>query len=150
MPLRPLLIITGSIHVEGGDTHSVRQADSVKRGGTISINHTRKITPDRRKANVVSTGYMRRIDRLRLLKTPWGNLVTPEKLPEVKELLAGATRAVAAFNTEHAGGTARLTNCLLWEHLRGSRLAAVEGWVLRGIADKVEEVVQVAPQLLAT
>jgi len=147
MPLRPLIVLTGSIHVEGGDTHKVRQADAQHGGGSITINHTRKITPDRRKANVVSTGYMRKVERIRVLKTPYGNLVDPEKLPAVKELLTAATRDVAAFNAMHT--TARLTNCLLWEHLRGLRLAAVEGWILRGINDKVPEVVEAAPTLLA-
>jgi hypothetical protein len=149
MPLRPLIVVTGSIHVEGGDTHTVRQA-APKHSGSITINHTRKITQDRRQANVVSTGYMRRVARLRLLKTPYGSLVDPEKLPAVKELLTSATRDVAAFNAAHQEATARLTNCLLWEHLRGQRLAAVEGWILRGVSDKVVEVVEVAPALLAT
>jgi hypothetical protein len=146
MPLRPLIVLTGSIHVEGGDTHKVRQADT--QHGNITINHTRKITPDRRKANVVSTGYMRRVDRLRVLKTPYGNIVDPEKLPAIKELLTCATRDVATFNAAHS--TARLTNCLLWEHLRGQRLAAVEGWIMRGLSDKVPEVVEAASALLAT
>jgi len=151
MPLRPLLVVTGSIHVEGGDTHTVRQKGSSKNGAHISIDHTRKITADRREANVVSTGYMRRLARLRLLKTPYGSLVDPEKLPLVKELLASATRDVGTFNTEHAGGTARLANCLVWEHLKGNRLAAVEGWLARQMHDSVPDAVSAAPTLfLAT
>ena len=147
MPLKPLLVVTGSIHVEGGDTHTVRQKASSKNGSNIAIDHTRKITPDRKAGNVIATGYMRRLSRLRVLKTPYGSLLDPAKLPLVKELLANATRDVTTFNSAHAGSTTRLTNCLLWEHLRGNRLAAVEGWIMRGVDDAEPEVTAAAPAL---
>ena len=153
MPLRPLLVITGSIHVEGGDTHSVRQKRGPKHtngASTHTLSHKRTVTDDRRKANVISMEAMRQVRRLRLLRTPFGSLVLPERLAEVKELIADATRRAAEFNASRGpGATARLTNCLLWEPLKGSRLAAVEGWVAGGVAKRAPAVVLAAPHLAA-
>ncbi len=153
MPLRSLIVITGSIHVEGGDTHSVRQKREPKHtngAATHTLTHKRTVTADRRAANVISMEAMRQVRRLRLLRTPFGSLVLPERLPEVKELIADATRRAAEFNAARGeNATARLTNCLLWETLRGPRLAAVEGWVARGVAERVPEVVTAAPVLTA-
>lgn len=148
LQLKPLIVVTGSVHVEGGDKHVVRQKR--KANGTIKVEHTRSITERRRKANVHSTSYMRRIERLRILKTPFGNLVDAERLPEVKALIAAATRDVADFNAQPDPDTSsRLYNCMLWEHLRGNRLAAVMGWIQRGLVDGNKVVKDALPALEA-
>ena len=122
-------MITGSVQVEGGDARQTKRT----RAGRVE---QRTIAPDRRAANVISTGYARRLRRLCLLRTPWGALVEVERLQVVKELIAGADVDVQAFNSAHAG--ARLTNALLWEHLRGNRLAAVEAWAARTGAPELQ------------
>ncbi len=153
MPLRPLIVVTGSIHVEGGDTHSVRQKREPKHmngTATHALVHRRTVTDDRRAANVISTEAMRQLRKLRVLKTPFGALVLPEQLDTVKELIADATKRAAEFNVRMGpDATARLTNCLLWEHLRGGRLASVEGWIARGVHEKRPEVVAAVPVLTA-
>lgn len=147
LQLKPLIVVTGAVHVEGGDKHVVRQKRRAK-NGEIDVQHTRQITPDRRAGNVISTGYMRRIERIRVLRTPFGHLIDPEKLADVKALITSATRDVGEFN-ERMGpaATSRLTNCMLWEHLRGNRLAAVQGWLQRQIVEKNEAVMKVIPVL---
>lgn len=150
MPLRPTIVITGNIRVEGGDKHVIRQRKENRTEGATSqvLTHTREVTQDRLDANVVSTTYMRRVRILRVIKTPYGCLVDAEKLKDVKELIAEATRAVAEFNTSVGPeATSRLTNALLYEPLRGNRLAAVEGWIARGVAEHDEEVVKAAVAL---
>jgi len=153
MALRPLIVITGSIHVEGGDTHSVRQKREPRHANgtaTHALTHKRTVTDDRRAANVISTDAMRRVRKLRLLWTPFGSLAAVEQLPAVKALVAESTRRAAEFNTKMGPmATARLTNCLVWEHLRGSRLASVEGWIARGVAENVPDVVAAVPTLTA-
>jgi hypothetical protein len=152
MPLRPTIVLTGNIRVEGGDKHVIRQRKEQQNGVNTNhvFEHTRQVTKDRLDANVVSTEYMRRVRNLRVLKTPFGSLVDAEKLPQVKELIAEATRAVGAFNARvGSAATARLTNGLLWEPLRGNRLAAVEGWLARGVAEHNAEVIKAVAALAA-
>ncbi len=122
MVLRPLIVITGSVCVEGGDARTTRRT----RTGRIE---QRTISADRRAANVVSTGYARRLRQLCLLRSPFGALIEVERLPAVKELVASAEADVERFNTEHQD--ARLINTLVWERLNGNRLAVVEAWVAR-------------------
>jgi hypothetical protein len=124
-----VVLVTGTIHVEGGEENSVRQNSSGGFGDSemIQITQQRKITPDRRAANVISTGYMRRLRKLRLARTPYGHLVDRRRLPEVRALIEDATRDVAAFNGSHTA--ARLVNTFLWEPFTGNRAAAVAGWL---------------------
>lgn len=152
MPLRPIVVITGNVRVEGGDRHSVRQSSTNENdsGATQVLTHTREVTKDRKAANVVSTEFMRQVRLLCTIKTPWGSLVDAVNLAAVKDLISGATRAVAEFNTRvGAQATSRLTNALLWEHLKGNRLAAVEGWFARGVAERNENVMKAAAALTA-
>ncbi len=78
---------------------------------------------------MVSTGYARRLRQLCLLRSPFGALIEAERLPAVKELVAGAEADVERFNAEHQD--ARLINTLVWERLNGNRLVVVEAWVAR-------------------
>ena len=152
MPFRPIIVVTGNVSVEGGDHHSVRQKDVAENGSGVmqTLTHTREVTTDRKAANVVSTEYARRVRLLCVIKTPFGSLFDAADLAAVKDLISSATRAVAEFNTRvGAQATSRLTNALLWEHLRGNRLAAVEGWLARGVAERNEAVLQAAAALAA-
>lgn len=129
-------MITGAVHVEGGDTHSAVQKNGAKkRAGVeqIVVTQRRTVSEDRRAGNVISTDYMRRLRHLRLVKTPYGSLVDPARLADAKALIASATQDVSAFNSQASekARTTTLTNCLIWESLSGNRLAAVEGWVAR-------------------
>lgn len=132
--LRPFLVVTGSVRVEGGDHHEFERNSHRHSAGAEQITSTqkRRVHPDRRAANVVSTGFMRRLDRMRALKTPLGNLVDPIQLPQLNTLLRDASDAVAAFNAAHAG--CKLTNCMVWEQLQGNRLIAVSRWIEQRIA----------------
>jgi len=137
-----IVVVTGLVHVEGGETNSVRQISVRQKGSVevedaekipiahemIQIAQSRKITPDRRAANVISTDYMRRLRKIRLARTPYGSLVDRRRLREVKELIENAARDVMQFNREHEN--ARLVNTLLWELLHGNRAAAMEGWLV--------------------
>ena len=150
MPLRPIIVITGSIRVEGGDKRVAQQREESSDALIVrqTVTQTREVTKDRRQANVVSTEYMRRVRLMRVINTPFGGLVDAERLKDVKELMANATEAVAEFNAGHgADATARLTNGLLWEPLRGNRLLAVESWLAQGAASKDPEIVQAAKAL---
>src|SRR5262249_45935554 len=85
-------------------------------------------------ADVITTGYARRVQHLRILKTPFGSLVDPKKLDKVKDMLMRASAAVAEFNRSHS--LTRLSNCMLWERLSGNRLDAVRGWIDRRLVEK--------------
>lgn len=150
MPLRPIIVITGSIRVEGGDKRVATQAEESSDDRVVrqTVTQTREVTKDRRRANVVSTEFMRHVRLLRVINTPFGGLVDAERLKDVKDLLARAALAVATFNKENGpGATAHLTNGMLWEPLRGNRLLAVENWLATGVAAKIPEIVQAAKAL---
>jgi len=142
--LKGLFILTGIVRVEGGDAHTARQTSTKrkKREGAdekITIVHKRIVTADRRAANVISTDYMRRARRLRVLQTPYGGLVLPANLPALQEMIASATKDVAEYNAT-PDRSAVLSNCLLWEPLAGNRLAAVQGWMQRQLMRGDEDV----------
>ncbi len=150
MPLRPIIVITGSIRVEGGDKRVAQRREESSDDLIVrqTVTQTREVTKDRRRANVVSTEFMRRVRLMRVINTPFGGLVDAERLKDVKELMTNAAEAVAEFNAGHGvDATARLTNGLLWEPLRGNRLIAVESWLAQGVASKDPEVVQAAKAL---
>jgi hypothetical protein len=107
VPLRPLVVLTGSIHRDGGSGKW------------------------RREGNVVTTTWMRRVRQARQLKTPYGTLFLADQLPEVQKILAGASAAALAYNqTARAGGSdCRVWNYMLWEELAGNRATAAEAWI---------------------
>lgn len=147
LQLRPLLVVTGAMHVEGGEKNTVRSTSGSRGQSKQTVVHSREISPVRRKANVVVTGFARRLAKIRLLKTPFGSLIDPRDAQILHSFLAEATQAAARFNQEHKDEECVLLNCMIWEKLRGNRLAAVEGWVSRRGEDP--DVVGVADRLVA-
>lgn len=147
--LRPLIVVTGTIHVEGGEKSTVRHTqrnpdESSRRREDMTVTLDRQVTPDRRAANVITTDYMRRLRSIVLLRTEFGALVDPARLPEVKALIADSSRRITEFNSTKR--VCRLSNCALWERLVGNRLVAVSGWIDAHVDD---EAVKVAlPQLV--
>lgn len=142
--LRPLIIVTGTIRVEGGETNQVRkQAGSQRRtadgrGTKATVVRDVSITDDRLKADVITTGYARRLQRLRIVKTPFGALVDAKSLDRVKMMLQRASADVIEFNSAHK--RSKLSNCYLWERLSGNRLEAVRGWIDRQLVDGNKDV----------
>ncbi len=124
--LRPLVVVTGTPHVEGGFTSKRR-----KRGATV-ITEDLRITKDRKRANVIVVDYTRRLRKLVILRTPLGLLIDAVNLPVVEDLLRKLTRSAIDFNKTST--TTEITNCMLVEPLAGARRAAVEGWVARRLA----------------
>jgi hypothetical protein len=137
MELRSLIIVDGTLHVEGGLSKSVRTSKTGK-GPRIVTTEERDVSTDRRAGNVVAANYMRRIRDLKILRTHWGALVDPENLDKIKGLIAQATRDTLAFNKLHK--KCRLENTMIWEPLRGARLDAVVAWIERRIRAGDQEV----------
>lgn len=142
MELRPLVVLTGTLHVEGGIDKKVRSRE--KHGSTRLVTESRKISPARRQANVVVTDIMRRIRATRLLRTPFGTLFKAEALTAVQAIIEQATKSVQAFHGEEC----RLANTLVWEHLKGNRRDAVAAWVAARVTEK--EVATVLSDLATT
>ena len=138
--LRPLIVVTGTIHVEGGDKSKVqtrvRQVkDKVKKNGAprktterLTVVHERIVHRHRRQANVVATDYARKMRGIRIIKTPFGHLIERSRLKDFKALSVALAKDVVKFNRSHDG--AQLYNGLLWEVLGGKRLDSVRGWLL--------------------
>lgn len=151
--LRPLVIVTGRIRTEGGESDRVRkQPGSMRRtksgdGQKVVVVHEKVVTDARRKADVITTGYARRFQHLRLLWTPFGALVDTKDLDKVKATLLRASTDVAEFNRTYKGSV--LANCYLYERLSGNRLEAVRGWIDRRIIERDEAVIEALPTLTA-
>jgi hypothetical protein len=147
MKLRPLYVITGTLHVEGGDTTKVKSTPAQTTGKKehMTVVHERTITEDRRKGNTVATHYSRKIKHMRTLKTPWGTLLQPTHINDFRELMNEVAKEVAAFNREYT--TCSLVNSYVVEKLNGPRLAAIEGWLAKQIRNKRPEVLEVVDQL---
>ena len=149
--LRSLIVVTGTIRIKGGETgHVRRRPGSTKRtpaknGDTLVVVREVQISDDRRGADVVATGYARRLTRLCILRTPFGVLCDPKDLPRIKDMITRAIQDVAKFNDEHTHTA--LSNCYVWERLAGNRLECVRGWIDRAILDKDEEVRAALDQL---
>jgi hypothetical protein len=126
--LRPLVVVTGTPHVEGGFT-SERRARR-RRKGVVTEELT--ITKDRKRANVIAVDHSRRLRKMAILRTPFGLLLDPSKLATVQELSRQLSRDAIAFNK--TSSTTEITNCLLVEPLAGPRRAAVEGWIARRLS----------------
>lgn len=122
--LRPLLIVSGTFHVEGGKTRT---------------------DPERKAGNVLAAGYFRHMRDLTILHTPWGRLVDPANLTKVKDAIAQATIDASRFNRAHT--RCRMENTTLWEHLRGNRLDIVIAWVDRKLREGDQEVQDAVPLL---
>jgi hypothetical protein len=147
--LRPLIIVTGTVHVEGGDVIAVRGTRHEKARATTRIVLDRQVSSDRRAANVIATDYMRKLRAVRILRTPFGVLVDPKRLDEVKQLIVDVGKRIGEYSA--AGKRACvLSNCVVWEHLRGNRLTAVSAWIETKLSRGDEPVKTALPQLVVT
>jgi hypothetical protein len=156
LKLRPLIVVTGTAHVEGGEK-SRRQSGTTttakkraKARGRVTVTEDLEISPDRRRANVIAVNYSRQIKRLAVIRTDFGMLFLPEALPELQRILIELTRRAVEFN--RTATTAKVANCFLWENLQGNRKAAVEGWLARGELEcdkEVQGALQVLDELRA-
>jgi len=148
--LRSLIVVTGTVRIEGGEKNTVRQQRGSTRrtddGTKLVVVHEVRISDDRKKADVITTGYARRVQHIRILKTPFGSLIDPKNLDKVKTMMVRASAAVADFNRIHKA--TRLSNCMLWEPLKGNRLDAVRGWIDRRLVEKDPEVKDALPLLI--
>jgi len=141
--LRPLIVVTGTARVEGGERNKVRyKGEGTRQVVTVD----RQISDDRRAANVIATDHMRRLRGITLLRTPYGVLVDPARLPELKGVLKKLTDKVVKYNSEER--QCALTNCVLWEHLKGQRLTAIAGWIDAELAKGDEAIKKVLPELI--
>ena len=144
MKLRTLFVITGTFRVEGGEVNTVRRMRVPDEDDAapsemehLTIVQERDVSLDRRRANVIAIDYMRRLRQIRLWKTPFGTLIHPSRIREVRTLLEEATQAAAKFNA--SSPVCKMANCMLIERLHGVRLAAVEGWLARRLKMKDDE-----------
>lgn len=144
--LRPLVVVTGTIRVEGGAQSKRRTpARSESAGHELTVTEHVKITADRRRADVLRIKFARQLERLVILRTDFGQLVDVAKLPELRQFLTELSTAATAFN--RSARTAEVLNCFVWEHLTGQRKAAVEGWIARRLGEKDIDVSAALPQL---
>jgi hypothetical protein len=146
LDLRPLIVVTGTIHVEGGERNRVR-AGRAKNGQTHTRIVDRSVTVDRRAANVIVVDYGRRLAQMMLLRTPFGVLIAYDALADLKGLLTASTRKIDEFNATRKGSTTRLANYVLWEDLKGVREIAVAAWLETRRREKDEVVLEALPQL---
>ena len=146
--LRPLLVLSGTLHVEGGLSKSVRKERGSKGPSHVVITEERTVAKDRRAGNVLAAGYMRRIRDLKLLRTPWGVLADPKNLAKIKDVIAQAVVDAAKFNESHA--KCHVENHMIWEHLKGNRLEAVLGWVDRKLREGDQEVKDAITLIVST
>lgn len=147
--LRPLIVVTGTVRAEGGETNTVRNTNKPKEGKTetsMVISVERTVSKDRRIANVITTDYMRKLRQLRLVKSPFGALISPKDLHAIKQLCADVGRKIAEYNKTTRSCV--LTNCVLWENLLANRRLAVAGWIDARIVAEDEEVLRALPQLV--
>jgi hypothetical protein len=142
--LRPLIVVTGTIHLEGGgsskklDSKRLENASADDDSESSETVIRREVTPDRKRGLSLSVLYARRLRLLRILRTPFGTLIDPMKLGDVKDLLMNATKDIAKFNEETR--TCEVANCMVWEPLSGNRKLAVEGWLSHKAANGYRDV----------
>jgi hypothetical protein len=136
--LRPLILITGTLRVEGGEKNRVRNEDSTRAGNSVHVVVDRTVSKDRRAANVIVTDYMRKLRGIVILRTPYGTLLDPVRLDEFKQLMAVVLRRIADYTS--VPRRTRLTNCVLSEKLAGQRQAAIAGWLAAEAAQGNDEV----------
>lgn len=128
MDLRPLIVVSGTVHVEGGERNKVRATNLTTNGTRQEIVVDRSVSQDRKAANVIVTDYWRRLKAVSLLRTPYGVLIDVARLDDFKKLMAHVAQKILEFNTSRKGST-RLTSYVLWEPLEGKRKAAVVEWI---------------------
>jgi hypothetical protein len=127
-----------------------KKSRNARAGDRITVTTERVVTHDRRDANVVTTDYMRKLRQIVLVRTPFGALIGAHRIDDVKALIEQhVNRKIAEYNAG-AKRTCRLANCVLWEHLRGVRLAAVAGWIDAQLARGNEDVVRALPGLVVS
>lgn len=143
--LRPLIVVTGTIHIEGGETNTVRTSQRDQSGKRLKVTLDRNVSEDRRAAAVIATDYMRRLRRIHIMRTPFGVLVDPLRLTDVKELWNTINRKIIAYNSTTR--VCAISNCVLWEKLHGTRLAAVSGWIDARVSENEETVLSVLSAL---
>jgi len=148
LELRPLIVITGTIRIEGGSKTRVKSSGTARgrKQEQVTVVQERDVTPDRRQADVFVTNYARKLRPLRIFKTPFGVLIDPAKLKDFKVMMMDIAREVAIFNRTHSD--AQLANCLVWEKLTGNRLGAVSGWLAQKNRQKQADVSAALPALL--
>lgn len=139
LTLRPLLVVTGSLHVEGGEEwETTRQAtkdarvtlDGVRSSGErVKTVIDRSVSKDRRKGNVIYLDFYRRLRKIQLCRTPFGALIDPAHKADLLAILDLMDQKIVEFNK--ASTTCQLTNCVVWDKLAGNRQAGVAGWVAR-------------------
>jgi hypothetical protein len=151
LDLRPLIIVTGTIHVEGGERNRVRSGKRTpKNGQTQTRIVDRSVTADRHAANVIVVDYGRRLKQMALLRTPYGVLIGPETLDDLRQLIAASTKKIEEFNAKRKRSTTQLANYVLWENLSGVRQIAVAGWLEVQRKEKDEVVLAALGQLRIT
>lgn len=142
--LRPLIVITGTLRVEGGER--TKTASKVSGNGhKVEQVTVRNVTTDRRAANVIATNYIRRLRKLIILRTPYGALADKSNFEALNTMLNAASVDVARFNETKRNCS--ITNTLVMERLEKNRLNAVVGWVVanaddlrtRGLWDRLVE-----------
>ncbi len=123
----PYVVVTGTVQVHGGETRKMQS--TAGDGGRVDVHMEKTVTDAKKKGDSVASDYMRRIKKLRVLKTktPFGNLVHIDRLPDVKRMVASADIDVAEFNA--VWKESQLYNCIIWEPLRGNRLNAFKVWL---------------------
>lgn len=149
LDLRPLIVVSGTVHVEGGEKNRVRATNLTTNGTRQEIVVDRSVSQDRKAANVIVTDYWRRLKTISLLRTPYGVLLDPMKIDDFKKVLAHTAGKILEFNTSRRGGT-RLTSYVLWEPLEGKRKAAVAEWIQVKRGEKDATVTKAFKELRAT
>lgn len=117
------------------------------RATETTIVQKRAVSKDRERAHVIFSTYARNVKALRLLKTPFGMLFTPEQVSAVQTLIVEMTKKASAFNK--TARDCRIENCLVLEPLDGPRKAALEGWLARRKQENDAAVLAALPQLVA-
>lgn len=128
LDLRPLIVVSGTVHVEGGERNKVRATNLTTNGTRQEIVVDRSVSQDRKAANVIVTDYWRRLKAISILRTPYGVLLDLARLDDFKRLMTHVAQKILDFNTSRRGST-RLTSYVLWEPLEGKRRAAVAEWI---------------------
>lgn len=147
--LRPLFVLTGTLHIEGGWSSTRTETDAVSRARATetTIVQKRAVSKDRERAHVIFSTYARNVKALRLLKTPFGMLFAPEQVSAVQALIVEMTKKASDFNK--TARDCRIENCLVLEPLDGSRKAALEGWLARRRRENDAQVLAALPNLTA-
>lgn len=133
--LRPLIVVTGTIRVSGGES-TTQKTDVDPADATKSVVLRRKVTaPERKAALSLITTFLKKLNRCVALDTPFGRLVEPDVMTTtLKGVLAEIDGKVRAFNSAVMG--CALVNAVVWEPLSGNRKARVEAWLEANADDK--------------